>query len=58
MADPKQFTSKSKPITYTKALVELYNWRNHGQVHEIYGIVELVKMRNSIIKNHHNLGAY
>ncbi len=42
MADPEQFTPKSKPFTYTEALVKLYNWKNHGQVNEIYGIIELV----------------
>ncbi len=25
MADPEQFTPKGKPVTYTGALVELYN---------------------------------
>ena len=41
IADPEQFTAKGKPITYTGVFVELYNWRNRGQVHEMYRMVEL-----------------
>ncbi len=58
VADPKRFTLKNKPVTYTRAFVELYNWRNHGQVYEIHGIIELEKMCASIAKNHRNLIAH
>ena len=57
MADLEQFTLKNKLVIYTGALVELYNWRNCGQVHEIYGIVELEKIYALIAKNPRNLGA-
>ena len=43
IAEPKRFTAKGKPITYTGAFVEFYKWRNRGQVHEIHGMVELEK---------------
>ena len=58
MADPEWFTLKGKPVIYTRAFVELYNWRNHKQVHEIYEIIKLEKMRASIAENLRNLGAY
>ena len=58
MADPERFIPKNKPVTYTGALIELYNWRNCGQVHEIYRIVELEKMCVFIAKNPRNLGVY
>ncbi len=58
MADPERFTFKGKSITYIGAFVELYNWRNHEQVHEIYGMIQLEKMCASIAKNPHNLGVH
>ena len=58
VADPERFTPKGKPVTYTGAFVELYNWRNGGQVHEIHGMIELEKMRASTAENPRNLGAY
>ena len=58
VADPEQFTDKSKPITYIGAFVELYNWRNRGQVHEIHGIVELEKIHASTAKHLRNFGAH
>ncbi len=58
MADPKWFTLKGKPVIYTGTFVELYNWRNCGQVYEIHGMIELEKMRASIAKNLRNLGAH
>ena len=57
MVDLEQFTPKSKLVIYTKALVELYNWKNRRQVHEIYGMVELEKMRALIAKNLRNFSA-
>ncbi len=58
MADPKQFTPKGKPAIYTGELVELYNWRNHIQIHEIHGMIELEKMCASIAENPRNLSIY
>ena len=58
VADPERFTDKGKPITYIGAFVELYNWRNRGQVHEIHGMVELEKMRASTAEHPRNLGAH
>lgn len=42
-ADPTQFIVKDKLITYIEACVELYKYKNLGQVYEIYKIVELEK---------------
>ncbi len=58
VVDPEQFINKGKPITYIKVFVELYNWRNHGQVLKIHGIVELKKMSASMDKHLRNLGAH
>ena len=58
VADPERFTPKGKPITYTGVFVELYNWKNSGQVHEIHGMIKLEKMRASTAENLCNLGAY
>lgn len=30
VSDSGQFTDKSKPITYIKVFVKLYNWKNCG----------------------------
>ncbi len=58
MADPERFTLKGKPVTYIGAFVELYNWKNRGQVHEIYGMIKLEKMCASIAENLRNFGAH
>ncbi len=58
VADLERFTLKSKPVTYTEAFVELYNWRNREQVHEIHGMIALEKMRDSISENPRYLGAH
>ncbi len=58
MADPERFTPKDRPIIYTRVLVELYNWRNRGQVYEIYGIIKLKKICASIAENPRNLDAH
>ncbi len=57
VVNPEKFTDKSKLITYIRAFVKLYNWRNHGQVYEIYRMIELEKMRTSTAKYPRNLGA-
>lgn len=58
IADPEQFISKDKLVTYTKALVEFFNGRNRRQVHEIYEINELEKIRALIVDNLYNFGTY
>ncbi len=58
VADLEQFNYKNKSITYIEVFVKLYNWRNDGQVHEIYGMVELEKMRTSTAEHLRNLGAH
>ncbi len=54
----KRFTLKTKPVIYTGTFVELYNKKNRRQVYEIYGIIELEKIRILIAKSLHNLDAY
>ncbi len=58
VADPEQFTPKSKPVIYTGTFVKLYNCRNRGQVNEIHGMIELEKMRTSIAENPRNFDAH
>ena len=58
VADPEKFTPKDKPVTYTGAFVELYNWKNGRQIHEIHGMIELEKMCTLTMENSHNLGAH
>ena len=58
VADPKWFTLKYKPVTYTGALVELYKWKNHEQIHKISMMIEFKKMHTLITKNLCNLGVY
>ena len=58
IADLEQFILKSKPVIYTRAFVQLYNWKNHEQVHEIYTMIELKKMYALTVKNHYNLSAH
>ena len=57
VVDPKRFIVKNKPITYTRAFVELYNIRKSRQVHEIYEIIELEKMRTLTVENPRKLVA-
>ena len=54
----EQFTDKSKPIIYRGVFVKLYNWRNHKQVFEIYGMIELKKMHASTGKYHCNFNVH
>ena len=58
IANPKQFTFKSKPVTYIKLFIELYYWGNSRQVYEIYGMIELKKMCILTAKNHCNFNAH
>ncbi len=58
VADLERFTLKNKLVTYTEAFVELYNWKNRGQVYEIHKMIQLEKMCASIVKNPRNLGAH
>ena len=58
VVDPERFTAKGKPIIYTGAFVELYKWKNRGQVHKIYGMVELDKWHASMAENLRNFGTH
>lgn len=58
MIDLEKFTFKSKPVTYIKVFVKLYNKMNHRQVYKLYKIIEFVKLRTLTIKNFCNLGIY
>ena len=58
VVDPKQFTFKDKPVIYIGVFVELYNWRNCGQVYEIHEMIELEKIYTSTAENLCNFGAY
>ena len=56
--DLERFTHKGKRVTYTRAFVELYNWRNGRQVYEIHRMIELKKICSLTVKNPHDLGAH
>ena len=58
VVDPERFTLKENPVTYTRAFIELYNWRNSGQVHEIFGMIEVEKMHTLTAENSRNLSAH
>ena len=58
MADLKRFILEGKTITYIRSFIELYHWKNHGQVHEIYGTIEIEEMYTLTTKNLRNLGAH
>lgn len=58
VADPKQITAKDKPITHTWVFVEFYNYKNYGQVYEIYRMIKLKKMCILTAYNPFNGGAH
>lgn len=58
IVDLKRLTLKNKPVIYTKILVELYNEKNHRQVHEMHAIIKPEKMHILTMKNLYNLVAY
>ena len=43
VADPQQLDLKEKLIMYTKAFVEIYNWRSRELVHKTHRMVKLEK---------------
>lgn len=45
-------------VTYIRASVELYNWKNREQVHKIYGMVKFKKMCVLTTENSRNLGIH
>ena len=55
--DPQQLDQKRKPVIYTRAFVEIYNWQNRRQVHETHGMVEIEKCLISRAENPLNLGS-
>ena len=58
VAEPKRFTLQKMPVIYTEVFVELYNWRNCGQVYKIYRIIEHEKICALTTKNPYNFGAH
>lgn len=48
VADPEWFATKGKLITYTRAFIKLYNRKNPGWIHKIYGMVEIKKWRRAL----------
>ncbi len=56
VTDPQQSNQKGKLMMYTRAFVEIYNWRSRGLVHETHGIVEREKYPISRAENPLNLG--
>ena len=58
VANLEWFTPKSKLVTYTRALVELYNKNYSEQVYEIYEMIELEKLYTLTLENLHNFSVY
>lgn len=58
IANLEQFTSKNKPIIYTRIFFEFYNWKNRKQVYEIYIMIEFEKRYTLIANNLRNLDIY
>lgn len=58
MANLECFTFNNKPVTYTQAFLELYNWRKYEHDHGIYKKIELEKMCTSTAKNLYSLSAH
>ena len=56
VVDPVKRDEKNKPVTYTAALVELFRWRNGGQVHNTHGMFEVEKWPASSSSRPRNLG--
>ena len=56
VADPQRLDRKGKPVMYTGAFVEIYNWRSRGLVHETHGMVKLEKYPISRAEKPLNLG--
>lgn len=58
VADPQQLDQKRKPVIYTQAFDEIYDWCNRGQVHKTHGMVELEKYPISSVEDPLNQGAH
>ena len=56
VADPQRLDRKGKPVMYTRAFVEIYNWRSRGLVHKTHGMVEFEKYPISRAEKPLNLG--
>ena len=57
VVDPQWLERKQKPVMYTEAFFEIYNWQNRELVHETHGMVELEKYPISRTENPLNLGS-
>ena len=58
VVDPKWFSLKNKLVIYTKAFVELYNWKNREQIHKTQKIIELEKIYTLTAENLYYLCTY
>lgn len=43
VTDPQQLNQKGKPMIYTRAFIEIYNWCYRGLVHKTHEMVKLDK---------------
>ena len=57
IVDPQLLDQKEKPMMYTKAFVEIYNWCYRKLVYEIHGIVKFEKYPIPRAKNLLNLSS-
>ena len=55
ITDPQQLDRKEKPVIYTGAFVEIYNWRSKELVHKTHEMFELEKYPISRVENPLNL---
>ena len=54
--DSMRQSSKGKALKYTEALIELFRWRNGGQVHATHGMFEVEKWPANSSQNPRKLG--
>ena len=55
VADPQRLDQKKKPVMYTGAFVEIYNWRSRELVYETHRMIKLKKYPISRVENPLNL---
>lgn len=58
MIDIEWFIFKGILITYIRAFVEFYKWKNYGQVYDIYRMIKLEKIHVLTLENFDNFGTY
>lgn len=57
VADPKRLNRRKKPMIYTKAFVEIYNWQKERLIYETYKMVKFEKYSISEVENPLNLNS-